>query len=186
VLVPAISLAVSLLILVISFYTLYLSHLKEHRSKVELLLQDSGPEQSVYDGGPHVNRGVPHWSTRVLLKITNTGEKGAYISSYSHDVISLRKGDKTTNDIEVLIETRSTPQLNPGNKIDSGETIRYNPTLKISSENDVRRFLNHESVIIRHTIVVEDNKGSYEAWYESDMELQDREEAIEQLGIEQS
>ena len=186
VIVPILGLVGTVVVILISGWTLYLSHYREGRSEVRLLSQEFGSKGSVFDGGPHINAGIPHWSGHARLKITNTGDKGAYVGGVSHDIVGFRKNDVLNENIEATLERRSSStRLSRGDEIDVGETVRYGVRMKISSESDIEDFVQQGSVIIRHMIVVEDNKGSYETTHESDMDLRDNKKAIQHLGLDE-
>lgn len=162
--IALISLFVSLLILGISGWTLYLSHYKENRSEVELLAPDSESGAGSFVGGSYAR-----WTGHATLKVTNTGDEGAHIGSVSHEIVGLRRDDETVEPAEVALDTRS--QMNVGDEIESHSTIRYKLSLTISVESDVSVLMEHYAAVIRHTLVVEDNKGSYEMTHDTEKRL---------------
>jgi hypothetical protein len=167
--IALISLFISLLILGISGWTLYLSQYKEHRSEVEL--QESESQGSAFVGGTVALEGNLFWSGQQFLNLTNTGEMGAYISSISHELVGLREGDKISGINGVTLEeNRSTPSI-AGNQLESHSTIRYRPSFRISPEGDVSVLMEHDAAVIRYTLMVEDNKGAYEVTLDAEIQL---------------
>ena len=168
--IPPVSLGVSVVILAISAWTLYLSHYKEYRSEVSLLSQSAGPEIDAFDAGSHALGQSARWSGHTNLKITNTGEKGAYISSISHELIELQNGNRNTQNTGIEFESK-TRAISDGMEIDPHSTLKCRPSFTISPPEDIEIFVEHDTAVILSTIIVEDKKGAYEATQRTEMKL---------------
>lgn len=167
-----IGLFVSLLILAISGWTLYLSHYKEHRSEVRLLPQTSNSPPDAFGGGNSALDGDAYWNGHPSLKLTNTEDKGGFVSSVGHELIGLKKGSETHSPEGAALEdTRVSRPLQAGTEIEPHSTRRYRPNLRISPDEDVEILIDHDAALIQTTVTIEDNQGSYDATHVTEMEL---------------
>lgn len=169
--IPAIGLFVSLLILLVSGITLYLSHIKEHRSDVDLLSYEGKTTRNSFAGGSNAEGSDAMWSGSITLKVTNTGKMGAHVSSITDELKGLKvDGTVVDPDNASLEKGRSSTSLT-GTEIEAGRTTQYQPTLRISPKKDVNTLINHDAAVIDHTLTVEDNKGAYEVEHTTEMAL---------------
>lgn len=168
----------TVLILGVGLWDLYLSHYKEPRSEVKLL-----PEEAIslpeFSGGNNAINHKAHWSGAANLKIVNSGTKGAYIQSFTHELAGLRKEGQETEptDAEIVVNEHRPSWV--GTEIEPGSSTRYRAHVKIKAENDIEPFVNYDYAVIDHTIGLEDNKGSYEVTHTTEMQLTGPELAIE-------
>ncbi|WP_226008357.1 hypothetical protein [Natrinema salinisoli] len=110
-----------------------------------------------------------YWKGKDYLRLSNTGEKGAFIHSIDHQLLSFRKenGEEFSDPpAEITRERRRLQQ-----EIEPGQNIVYDPQLKLRPEENVGPLVEHDVAIVHHTMVVEDNKGSYEVSHTSEMHL---------------
>ena len=162
--IQELTLVVSLSILIVSAYNLYLGHLKEKRSEVALLQQAS-------EDGNFASGSRTRWNGTAPLKIVNSGEKGATIGSIKRSLVGLRKGDELVETENVEIKNRSgSAGIRRGDQIQPKSTIGWTPGLVIECD-DPEYLVEHDSAVVRHTLLVEDNQGAYECTQEMDMAL---------------
>lgn len=166
----------TILILVVSFSHLYLGQLKEHRSEVSLLPQDT-TTPAAFRGGSR-----DRWTGFIELKLVNSGEKGAYIAALDRRVVEFRKNRGTTEPKNVDLEGPRTPGLRVGDEIEPKTTRRYRP--RITLEADGEFLIEHDTAVIRHTLTIEDNKGAYEISQDTVMDLHGPQHVREEFGLE--
>lgn len=155
----------TILILVVSGIHLYLGQVREPRSQVTFT-QQAAAETPSFRGGSRTR-----WNSSPNLKLTNTGERGAFIASVDRELIGLRRdGDLHTPDGVEIDGPRNEP-LRVGDQIDPHTIIRYRPRISIEVSDDPEVLVNHETALIRHRLTIEDNKGSYEITEDTDIEL---------------
>ncbi len=163
------NLFISLLILIVSAFTLWWGHLREHRSSVELQSAEAPSKKGGFGGGRVAVDDRAYWKGKDYLRLSNTGEKGAFIHSIDHQLLSFRKenGEEFSDPpAEITRERRRLQQ-----EIEPGQNIVYDPQLKLRPEENVGPLVEHDVAIVHHTMVVEDNKGSYEVSHTSEMHL---------------
>lgn len=169
---------VSLLILSVSAWNLYLSHYKEQRSDIDLLPEETD-SLPVFSGGNQAIDDDALWTGNFYLKIVNSGAKGSYIGSFDHSLEGLKKGDRVYEPDDATIEVNETRMSWAGTEIEPRSSKRYRVSAKIMPETDLGVLVDHDSAIIRHVLKVEDNQGSYEVIHQTEMELVGPEGAIE-------
>lgn len=172
------TLIVSLLILAVSAWNLYLSHYKEKRSEINLLPEDS-EQQPAFAGGNHAIDESASWNANFSLKVVNTGDKSAYVRETTHSLEGLKKDGEIESPGGAEIETSRATSNWVGDEIEPHSSKRYRLRIRIEPETDLGVLVDNDSAIIRHTMVVEDNKGSYEVVHETEIRLVGPEGAIE-------
>lgn len=172
------TLIASVFIIIISVWNLYLSHYRENRSEIKILREESNAQPS-FTGGSHSTGSRARWTGQFYLKIANSGDKGAYISSFDHELKGLKKDDKITDAQNVELEVGRTGPSWVGTEIEPHSSKRYRRGVTISPENDIGVLIEHDSAVVQHTLRVEDNKGSYEVTHETEIELVGPNGAIE-------
>lgn len=169
---------VSLFILSVSAWNLYLSHYKEQRSDIDLLPEETD-SLPVFSGGNHAIDDGASWRGNFYLKIVNSEAKGAYIGSFDHSLEGLKKGDRVYEPDNATIKVNETRMSWVGTEIEPRSSKRYRVSAKIMPETDLGVLVDHDSAIIRHVLRVEDNQGSYEVIHQTEMELVGPEGALE-------
>jgi hypothetical protein len=172
------TLFVSLLILTVGAWNLYLSHYREGRSEIDLLPEDSSSKPE-FTGGSHAIDRRAFWTGFFYLKVVNSGEKGAYISSTNHSLQGLKRDDQVSDPENVTLEVRRSSRSWVGTEIEPRSSKRYRISVRIATETDIGVFVDNDSAIVRHTFEVEDNEGSYEVTYNTEIKLTGPEAAIE-------
>lgn len=171
------TLFISLLILGVSIWNLYLSHYKEERSEIDIMGEES--DSPGFGGGSHAIDSSASWSGAARLKIINSGEKVGYIGSIEHTLKGLKDGDQVNSPEGTTIEVNETPPGWSGDEIEPHSSKRYRLSVRISPETDIGVLVDHDSAIIQHNLRIEDNIGSYEAVHETEMALNGPDGAIE-------
>ena len=112
------------------------------------------------------------WSGFVPLNISNTGPKGASVNSVSHELVGFRNGNEIVDDIEgTELEEGTGKDLRARMTIDAESTKLVSVNFRIRPKEDIGVLIRHDAAIIKHTIVIEDNKGAYEVTHKSEMAL---------------
>lgn len=102
----------------------------------------------------------------------NAGEKGATVAPVDRSLVGLQKDGEMIEpeSVELSLSRSSRNLLSSGDQIKSKTTLGYRPPLAIECE-DSDYLVQHGSAVVRHTLIVEDNKGAYECSEETDIEL---------------
>lgn len=164
------TLLVSLLILVVSAWNLYLSHYKEPRSDIELLPEER-EKLPGFQGGNGAIDDSAFWNTIVYLKVVNSGDKSAYVRDINHSLHAFKKDGEVAAPERAEIDTKPSSDSWVGKEIEPHSSQRCRASLQIQPEKNIGVLIDHEIAVIRHTIVVEDNKGSYEVSQDSEVRL---------------
>lgn len=164
------TLVVSLFILAVSAWNLYLSHYKEQRSEVNLLPEDI-EKKPEFGGGNHAIDSSAFWSGSFFLKIVNTGDKSAYIRDINHDLTGMKEDKEIHGPRGTTIDVNRTSSSWTGKEIGPHSTKRYRLRVRIEPEQDIGILVENDSAVIQHTLKVEDNKGSYQVVQKTEMGL---------------
>jgi len=175
---------VSMAVLFVTLWNLYLSHYKEGQSDVELLPQENDPTAGFRGGNLAIDHDAK-WTGNFYLKIVNTGEKGAYIASFDHSLKGFQKNGELTDASKTNLELNEHRTSWVGNEIEPHSTTRYRASAAISPENDIGAFVENDFAVIEHELTVEDNKGSYTVHHETAVELTGPDQAVENWRKEQ-
>ena len=149
------SIAVTVLVLFVSSYNLYLSHFQETRSEISLMAQDGS--KYAFDAGS-----ATRWWTRVDLKIVNDGEKSGFIAAIDASAEGYRLDSElqTPDDIELDWETGG--HVGVSTQIESHSANHYRPRITVETDEGPENLLQYDSLVVCHTMTIEDNQGSYE------------------------
>lgn len=163
-------------ILGVSAYHLYLAQIKEDRSEVKLLHQDN------WDQGAFVGGSSGRWNGSSHLKLVNTGEKGVFVADVDREIVEFRKNGESVESEDVELSGPFTDRINVGDEIEPEKTQRFRD--RVNLEGDDEYLLDHDTAVIRHIIVVEDNKGSYTVSEGTELGLQGPSHVREEFGLE--
>lgn len=165
-------------VLGVTTYNLYLSHYKEKRSDVEVLPQENDPTAG-FGGGRHAIGEDGRWTGHFHIKIANTGDKGAYVATFDHDLKGFRKDGELVDAAGTDLEVKNHRTNWTGKELEPHSTTRYQGSAAIEPEKDIGPFVENDYAVIEHVLTVEDNQGSYTVTHETDMGLSGPEGVLE-------
>lgn len=173
--IQAATLAVSSLVLLVSFWNLYLSHYKENRSEVKIL-EDDPENTDEFAGGNHAANDDASWNGSFRLNVVNSGEKSATVSSFDHHLKALQNGGSKA---DVELEVRNLQPSWNGKELEPHSSQQYRRNVRISPSNDFEVLVENDYAVIEHVLHVSDNKGSYSVREETEMKLTGPDAALE-------
>jgi len=163
-------------ILIVSAYHLYLGQIKEHRSEVSIRHQDSFGRNSFAGGSSG------QWSGFVPLKVLNSGSKGAFVSDVEREIVELQKDGVSVEPENIELDSNVMEKLGQGDEIEAGRVQKYNDNLKVIADDEY--LVEHDVVLIKHILTVEDNQGAYEVSQVSKMDLVGPDHVRGEFGLE--
>lgn len=172
-------------VLGVSGYNLYLSHYKEKRSDVEVLPQ-ANDRTSSFSGGNHAIDDSAQWRGSFNIKISNTGEKGAYIAQFHHNLKGFRKDGKLVDAAGTELEVNKNRTSWQGKELEPHSSTRYRGSAVIEPDKTISSWVENDYAVIEHVLIVEDNQGSYTVTHETNMELSGPDQAVENWREKQS
>ncbi|MDS0300918.1 hypothetical protein NDI76_19405 [Halogeometricum sp. S1BR25-6] len=158
--ISVIGVGISLAVLAVGIWNLYLSHYQTTRSEVSLLPEEGG--EFGFRGGNHAIDERAMWKGPLTLMMTNAGEKGGYVSSEEFVIVGLKNGDEIVEPGPISVEQPKSSNKMVGTEIGPGQTTRFLIPLHLKTETDIGPLVEHEFAIIEYAITVEDGQGSYE------------------------
>lgn len=177
-LLQAAGVLLSAAVLGVSGYNLYLSHYKVGRSDVEVLPQENDPTAG-FGGGRHAIGKDGRWTGHFHIKIANTGEKGAYVATFEHDLKGFRADGELVDAAGTELEVTNHRANWTGKELEPHSTTRYRGSASIDPEENIGPLVENDYAVIKHVLTVEDNQGSYTVTHVTDMELSGPEQAVE-------
>jgi hypothetical protein len=85
--------------------------------------------------------------------------------------VGLRRGDTVTSADDITLNYSGRDDIASGVQLDGNDTRTYRLYFRLEPETDIYPLLRSESILIRHEVSVEDNKGSYTVEYTSESRL---------------
>lgn len=157
-------------ILGVTTWNLYLSHIKEKRSDVEVLPQENDPTAG-FGGGNHAIDGDARWTGHFHIKITNTGEKGGYVAAFEHNLKGFLKDGELVDSAGTELEVKNHRTNWTGKELEPHSSTRYKGSAAIEPDEDIGPFVENDFAVVEHVVTVEDNQGSYTVSHETEMQL---------------
>jgi len=177
-LLQAAGVLLSVAVLGVTTWNLYLSHYKEKRSGVEVLPQENDPTAG-FGGGSHSIDDSARWTGHFHIKIANTGEKGAYVAIFDHNLKGFRKDGELVDSAGTELEVENYRTNWTGKELEPHSSARYRGSAAIEPEKNIGPFVRNDYAVIEHVLTVEDNQGSYTVTYENELELSGPDQAVE-------
>ncbi|MFC6825255.1 hypothetical protein [Halopelagius fulvigenes] len=158
--VSVVGVLITTAVLVSSLWNLYLSHYKPTRSDVTLSLEKDS-EVSFKAGSGSIDENA-RWTGNMALRLVNSGEKGAYVSSEDYRLTGLKKNGEVGDSGPIYLNTPRSHESLVGKEIEPARTKRSRRRLDLETETDIEPLIEHDLAVIECSLTVQDEKGSYD------------------------